>query len=108
MGKIQDALRQKWTAEVETYFKDKGEEVLHEKDNILWIPTLDSEGNDTWIKINVQVPSKVEPDDDGYAKHEAYLSAKALKAEKAKEAAAKKAAKIAKDAARRAAKKAEE
>ena len=58
MGKIQDALRTKWTAEIEGFLKEKGEEVLHEKDNILWIATIDSDGNDTWIKVHIQVPSR--------------------------------------------------
>lgn len=104
MGKLQDALRQVWTQEIENYFTAKGEEVLHEKDNIVWIPTVDSEGNDTWIKISVQVPSKVEEDDDGYAKDTAYHAHKAEKLEKEKLAAEKKAKKIAADAAKRAAK----
>lgn len=97
MSKKDDALRIKWTEKVEKFFVGEGETVLHEKDNILWIPTVDDDGDDKWIKVNIQVPTKVEDDDDGYAKEEAYRQHKIEKAEKERAAAEKKAKKIAKD-----------
>jgi len=101
MSKKDDALRIKWTQRLEYFLLTENETVLHEKDNILWIPTVDENGDDKWIKINVQVPTKVEDDDDGYAKEEAYQAKKKADAEKAKQKAEEKAKKIAKDKAKR-------
>ena len=105
MSKIDDALRNEWTQKVFDFFQNGGEEVMHEKDNILWIPTVNADGEDKWIKVMIQVPTKVTGDgDDGYELNEAWLQHKAEQAAKAKEAAAKKAKKMAEDAAKRAAK----
>lgn len=106
MSKIDDVLRNEWAKVIADFLTEKGEEVLYEKDNMLWIPTTNSDGDDKWIRINVQVPTKVDDDDDGYAKQEQFFAKKAEKEAKTKEAAEKKAKKTAADAAKRAAKKA--
>lgn len=101
MSKLDNNLRIAWTERIADFLRKEGEEVLHEKDNILWLPTTNDEGEDKWIKINIQVPTKVEDDDDGYAKEEAYKAKKIADAEKEKAKAEAKAKKIAKDKAKR-------
>lgn len=90
---LDNELRQKFVSEV----KDKFEDSMLVGNNVIAIPTLDEEGNDSWVEITVKVPKGARlPDGKGYAGYDGYSLAESYeidlkeKAEKAKQAKEKK------------------
>lgn len=102
MAKTQTALmnelRNEWTQKIFEILKEKGEDVVFIKDNVLCFPAVDSERNDRWVRIPIEIPkgTKDEPF-DGYALSEDFEFSKIEKEKKAKEKAEAKAKKIESD-----------
>ena len=87
---------------VSTFLENDGEEVLRTKSNIIALPTVDEEGNDTYVTITFSVPTGTRQG-DAYNGHEEAINYAHDINEKAKKKAAKD-AKAAADKAKREAK----
>ena len=95
---LDNELRQKFVGEVMAKFFEDTPMLVG--GNVIAIPTLDEEGNDSWVEITVKVPKGARlPNGEGFAGYEGYELAesyaidqkeKAEKAEKAKQEKAKK------------------
>lgn len=98
-----DKLRNEWTEIVKTFLADKGEDVLQTATNVIAIPVVDSEGEDSYIEITIKVPVGSRDGDayDAYERAQEFAMKQKEKAEKAAKDAEKKAAKIARDEAMR-------
>lgn len=96
--KANDALRAEYLAKLIEKFK-ADEDVQRTGTGQIAFPVVDSEGEDNWVVITIQIPTGSRDGDayDGYSMAEEYTMKTAAKEAKAKEAAAKKAAKIARD-----------
>ena len=91
---LNEALRQKFLANITKLLTDQEEEVMAVKSNEIALPTLDEEGNEKWIVITVKVPTGSRDDGepyDGYGMALQYKEAQAEKEEKAKAKAEKEA-----------------
>ena len=91
---LDEALRQKYLANISKLLTDQEEEVMAVKSNEIALPTLDEEGNEKWIVITVKVPTGSRDDGepyDGYGMALQYKEAQAEKEEKAKAKAEKEA-----------------
>jgi hypothetical protein len=88
---------------VSTFLENDGEEVLRTKSNIIALPAVDEEGNDTYVTITFSVPTGTRQG-DAYNGHEEAINYAHDVNEKAKKKAAKAeedAKKAAKDKAKR-------
>lgn len=94
-----DALRNQYVEAVMKMLADAGEEVLRVGSNEIAIPTVDAEGEDSYVVFKVQVPTGSRDGDayDAYGLAQEYEMKQAEKKEKAEKAAKEKAAKIARD-----------
>ena len=99
-----DNLRNVWVEKIIDYFTSVGEEVCRTASGTVYIPTLDENGDDRWVKVSVIVPKDTDEENgnDGYSLAQAYKVKLEADAEKAKAKEAEKAKKIARDAEKRA------
>lgn len=101
---LRKEISERFTAQLLDYAKNNiDEDAALVADGAFMFPTLDSEGNDWYVKVTISVPTGERGGNgyDGYEEAKAYEREKAEKLEKKAEAEAKKQAKIAKDKARR-------
>ena len=87
--KVTDNLRNRWLNRIKVAFE--AEEVLQTAAGTIYIPTVDQNGDDRWVKISVII-SKAGEGDSGYDLAEEYklkLEAAAERARKASEKAEK-------------------
>lgn len=79
---------------------NEGEDVMFIKDGVICFPVVDSEQNERWVRLPIEIPKGTRNPDksyepfDGYAEAENYEFEKAEKARKVAEAKAKKEKKI--------------
>lgn len=102
--KLNDELRAMWIEKIRTWLTEHGEEAMYTASGTLYVPTLDSGGNEKWVKISVIIPKDATEENgtDGYSLAADYVAAQKEKAEKAAAKEAEKQKKIARDAERRA------
>ena len=95
---ITNALRQAEFAKLTDLLAANGYEVLQTKGAQFASPVVDSEGNERYIRVTLEVPKGDREGNayDGYAEAQAFTADQAEKALKAEEVARKKAEKIAK------------
>lgn len=102
--KLNDELRATFIEKIRTWLVEHGEEAMYTASGTLYVPTLDAEGNEKWIKVSVIIPKDATEENgtDGYSLAADYVAAQKEKAEKAAAKEAEKQKKIARDAERRA------
>lgn len=102
--KLNDELRATFIEKFRTWLVEHGEEAMYTASGTLYVPTLDAEGNEKWIKVSVIIPKDATEENgtDGYSLAADYVAAQKEKAEKAAAKEAEKQKKIARDAERRA------
>lgn len=95
---LKEVVRVQYMNLVRSALEANGEDVLDIASNAFCFPVVDSEGNDLYIRVKVEIPkgSKDEPF-DGYAMRDDYTLKCAEKAAKAEKAKAEKAKKIERD-----------
>lgn len=95
---LKELVRVQYMNLVRSALEANGEDVLDIASNAFCFPVVDSEGNDLYIRVKVEIPkgSKDEPF-DGYAMRDDYTLKCAEKAQKAEKAKAEKAKKIERD-----------
>lgn len=100
---LDNELREKSVIDLMEMYSAKGEEILRVGGNVIAFPTVDSDGNETWVEITVKIPKGERlGKGEGFGGYDGYEQAEFYKQEterKAQEAAAKKAAAEAKKAA---------
>ena len=97
---LDNQLREKWTKFIFDMLTENGEDVGYIKDNVIYFPTLDSEGNEKDIEITVKVPKGSTKDNepyDLYGLRETYRIDKENKKLKQEKKEKEKLAKIARD-----------
>lgn len=89
MAKTEIELRKKYTNIIANLLRESGEEVLQVGNSELSIPTVDSEGNDSYVNFIIKVPTGSRADKEGY---DGYNEAKSYEiyAKEKEEKAAKK------------------
>lgn len=90
--KITNELREKYLAMLVDFFEKQGDDTCVISSGAFMLPCVDSIGNDRWVRIVVEVPSKANEEDgtDGYSLRDAYklkVENKAKKAEDSKKKA---------------------
>lgn len=102
-------LRNQWVAKFKEFLENSGEQVLQTASGTIYIPTLDSEEEERWIKVSVIIPKDATEENgtDGYSLAKEYELKLEEQRKKAEDSERKKQAKIAKDAERRKKKKEE-
>ena len=100
---VLDLLRAEYVQIIANALTTSGEEVLRVGSNEIALPVVDSEGDDQYVVIKVQVPTGSRDGDayDAYGLAQEYAMHQAEKAEKKAQAEEKKRAKIARDEERR-------
>ena len=100
---ITDNLRNSWVDRLKDLLKDE-DEVLQTASGTLYVPVLDEEGNERWVKLSVIIPKDATEENgtDGYSLAKEYQIKVAEAEAKAKEKAEAKAKKIKRDAEKRA------
>ena len=102
--KLNDELRATFIEKIRTWLVEHEEEAMYTASGTLYVPTLDSSGNEKWVKISVIIPKDATEENgtDGYSLANDYIAAQKEKAEKAAAKESDKQKKIARDAERRA------
>lgn len=102
--KLNDELRATFVEKIRTWLVEHEEEAMYTASGTLYVPTLDSNGNEKWVKISVIIPKDATEENgtDGYSLANDYIAAQKEKAEKAAAKEIEKQKKIARDAERRA------
>lgn len=100
---VLDLLRAEYVQIIANALTTSGEEVLRVGSNEIALPVVDSEDDDQYVVIKVQVPTGSRDGDayDAYGLAQEYAMHQAEKAEKKAQAEEKKRAKIARDEERR-------
>lgn len=98
-----DALRAMYVENLIEVLTAAGEDVLRVGSNVIAIPVIDGEGEDSYVEFTVKVPTGSRDGDayDAYSLAQEYEMKCRDKAERAKKAAEEKARKIARDEAMR-------
>ena len=89
-----DALRAEWTEKLMAYVYAHDTDVCQTAAGTLMIPTVDSEGEDRWVKFSIIIPKEASEEEgtDGYALAHEYqlkLETAAARKQKAAEKSAK-------------------
>ena len=89
MSKADIELRKKYTDIIANLLKESGEDVLQVGNSELSIPTVDCEGNDSYVNFIIKIPTGSRADKEGY---DGYNEAKSYEiyAKEKEEKAAKK------------------
>ena len=101
MSKADIELRKKYTNIIANLLRESGEEVLQVGNSELSIPTVDCEGNDSYVNFIIKIPTGARGDNEGY---DGYNEAKSYeiyareKKEKAEQKELLKQKKLARDA----------
>lgn len=100
---IENELRNRYFNALVKMYIDSGEDVQIIGKSVFALPVLDCEGNESWVRIKIDIPKGQRGGDvfDGYNEAHSYEIEEAQKAEKKAKAAEEKARKIERDKKRR-------
>lgn len=90
----ENALRERLTAELKSYFDAKGEDTGYIESNQFNFPSVSEDGEELWYRITVSVPHYSEDDDEGYSLRQSYELKVKERKEKAEKLAREKAEKL--------------